>query len=179
MNPTIIITTKLKTNDAVAATALQCLRDDLGYASKMHSIGRQELWWIETEPADVSVCKNLARRLVEETRVFVNPNKHTCRIYLDGFDEFRKSRIADGLFRLNVFVQDIENTAGTSAMKTLRRLYDFASPVLRIRFGILWTLDLSCETPETAAALAEEMAISRSQSMGLLANPHSQSAEVL
>ncbi len=150
----------LKVNDPTALTAHETLQRALGYGRVVAGVGRSEVWGFRwtgaADPAPV------LERLARETNLLLNPNKHRMEI-----------AVADGALapRGNVWALVWTQGEGSDLEETLRRHRLLAGELPQVRRGTLWELDLACP-PEDRVRLAEEIAVARERSRGLLANPH-------
>ncbi|MBN1879627.1 hypothetical protein JW823_05910 [bacterium] len=180
MKSRYILTTLLKTRDAIAATASYTLRHDMGYESVLLDAKREDYWSIELDyavsPGDsVTIMTELA----EKTKVFVNPNKHRYAIQPEGTIHSAPCPDNPGSFSIPVVISSFDDRAGTTAMQTLNDLYSVGKNVRSVQSGVLWTLVLKAESLDAARRIAEDIAVTRSRTEGLLANPHYESILIL
>lgn len=172
---TVELVVRLKIPDVTALTAANAIRRRLGYADRLLELQRADYYRLELDVPDRAAAEALARELAEETNLFVNPNKHVFEVR---FPEDRAGGApAPGEQVVSVLVTTPDDTSGAGIAATLRgpRGYDAVSAV---ETGVLWTLRLKADSPEAARAMAEEIAITRSQSQGILMNPHFQEIEM-
>jgi hypothetical protein len=178
MNAKYVLTTVLKTRDAVAATAGYTLVHDLGYEGVLKGIIREDYWLVHLDLPENMDIDSLMVELAENTRIFVNPNKHHYSIHPDGSLQSTKNKDTQS-FLVRLLVTNIDNRTGQHALATLKALYKTGEHVLAIHNGILWTLDIIADTLNDARKIAESMAITCSRTEGLLANPHCETVLVL
>lgn len=177
MNGKYVLTTTLKTRDAVEATANHTLKNDLGYQDILARISRQDYWEIAlSQRSDPSTEQALMVKLAEETRVFVNPNKHIYEIL--PLDAIAARKVEPGIYRIPVAVRSIDDRKGTSALKTLVSLYGYGEQIKAIGNGVLWTLDIQAESMTKAMEIAERIVVTNHRRSGLLANPHYETVQL-
>jgi hypothetical protein len=157
----------LKVADATALTACEALQRALGYGRAVRSVRRSDLWAFRWS-APVEAAEVLGR-LARETNLLLNPNKHHLEI-----------RVGEAKLepRGNVWVLVATPGDGTELEETLVRHRLAGGTAPRVRRGTLWELDLDADPPERIR-LAGEIAVTRSRTSGLLANPHVEDAVVL
>ena len=165
----------LKIPDVTALTAANAIRRRLGFAEKLRELHRADYYRLELEVADRASAERLVREMAEQTNLFVNPNKHVFEVR---FPEDRDGGGAtDGERVVNVLVTSPDDTSGEGLAATLRGHLGYDA-VRSVATGVLWTLRLAADSDEAARAMAEEIAVTRSQSQGILMNPHFQEIEV-
>jgi hypothetical protein len=179
MTSTILITTKLKTNDAVAATAFQCLTSDMQSHQFLKKLSRWECWFVTFQGIENSSLDRFVQTLIQDTRVFVNPNKHSYHVYFNIEELLKNNRSKNGNYIFRCFISDIDDTVGENSRNTLHNLYDLSEQILKIEFGILWEIETEAANFEEALCAAKSICITESQEKGLLANPHSQKIKFL
>jgi hypothetical protein len=148
----------------VAVTAFGTLTRGLNYGGVLTGIERSDLWSVTAAPGEVDLAA-LGDQLVNRTSVFVNPNKHRCRVWSEGSDAATMSGDAW------ILVWDSEETEGRRALAELRGA-GFDRKVEAISKATLWRLSLAESAKGRELALAEEMAVAVRREQGLLANPH-------
>lgn len=180
MTRRLVLTTVLKTRDAVAATADYTLRHDMGYEGVLCNVQREDFWCVALDDTGSTAnIESMMKDLAEKTRVFVNPNKHRYSIKSEGSIRTEADPEKTGRYRVPVLVRSIEDRAGENALKTLHALYQVGKTVRAIESGVLWTLDIQAGSEEEARGIAEKIAVTRTRLEGLLANPHYESVKVL
>jgi len=172
---TVELVVNLKIPDVTALTAANAIRRRLGYADRLLELHRADYYRLELDVPDRAAAEALLRELAEDTNLFVNPNKHVFEVR---FPEDRDGgEAAPGEQVVNVLVTSPDDSSGAGIASTLRGHLGYAA-VSSVATGVLWTLRLVADSPEDARAMAEEIAITRSQSQGILMNPHFQEIEV-
>ena len=165
----------LKIPDVTALTAANAIRRRLGYGEALESLERADYYRIEIDVDERDLAEKLAREMAEQTNLFVNPNKH---MYDVRFPEDRgENAQADGAWVVNVLVTSPDDSSGDGIASALtgRLGYD---QVEGVDTGVLWTLHIRAESEAEAREIAEKITVTRSQSEGLLMNPHFQEYEV-
>jgi hypothetical protein len=156
----------LKVMDATALTARETLQRFLGYDGRVADVARSEVWGFVWEGGGDP--RGTLERLVRETNLIQNPNKHRTEIAV-GEEPLHP--------RGNVWVLVAVPGAGEDLADTLARHRLVGGEIPRTARGILWELQL--EAPEGGLGpLAEEIAVVRSHARGLLANPQVEDAAV-
>jgi hypothetical protein len=175
-----IVTTALKTRDAVAETAYQTLTNNMKYSGIVTGLTRQDWWKVDLiTDNDQNETESIIKELAEKTRVFVNFNKHSYRIIPNGTDAFSPDKTTDGQYVIHILIQNREDRAGKNALKTLQALYDKGKYVANTENGVLWTLILNADSEQQAHEYAEDIAKTQSRDRGLLANTSYQNIFVL
>jgi hypothetical protein len=156
----------LKVMDPTALTARETLQRFLGYDGRVLDVARSEIWGFRWEgDADP---RGVLDRLVRETNLIRNPNKHRTEIVVG--DE----RLGP---RGNVWVLVAVPGTGEDLAETLARHRLVGGEIPRTARGTLWELQLDPGGAELGP-LAEEIAVVRSHERGLLANPQVEDAIV-
>jgi phosphoribosylformylglycinamidine (FGAM) synthase PurS component len=160
----------LKIPDVTAATARQALQRRLGYAALLADLRRADWWRIEVEADSAQAALALGQELAERTNLFVNPNKHryTCQT------AWTPEPAGDGQTTVGVVTGFHDDASSELTAHALQGRLGYGGRVLSLDHGTCWSLVLNEPDPAKAVALAEAMAVSRTRSDGLLANPHSQ-----
>jgi hypothetical protein len=127
-------------------------------------VERSDLWSLSTRLQSAQL-KELADRLVNRTSVFVNPNKHSWRVWSEGAQVETVSSDAW------VLVWGAEETEGRRAHAELRGA-GFEGQIEKVAKATLWRLSFEEGAKGDALSLAEEMAVALKRERGLLANPH-------
>lgn len=151
--------------DLTAVTAWEALKGPLRYGGVLEGLERADLWgvWTRREGGGVS---ELAKELVSRTSVFVNPNKHGWRVWA-GESESEEGR-GRGAW---ILVWALDDTEGRAALAALRSS-GFEEDVDWVAKATLWTLRPTSSAAARALEIAEEIAVAKGRSRGLLANPH-------
>jgi len=151
--------------DLQAVTALEALRGALGYSKYLDGLRRADLWGVWS-PEGPEALRGLSDRLVRETSVFINPNKHRWRLWAGGDDN---DRIAGGdAWALIWPVDDAEGRSATAALRSS----GFVKSMSWVAKGTLWTFRFTASGRGRELALAEEITVAVQRDRGLLANPH-------
>lgn len=176
-----ILTTALKTRDAVAETAFHTMTHDMGYQNILTDLKREDYWKIELESRlDGRDPGSIMTELAEKTRVFVNINKHVYTI------RDQKTRHPTGqdsgpekTFIVHVLIINTDDRTAKNALATLRDLYPAGRYVRSLENGVMWTLTIHADSNWQAQSIAREIAVTESRERGLLANPHYQNVILL
>lgn len=159
----------LKGPDLVTLTAKNTLWHELGYKNTLIDLKREDRWAIRilaTNPEEI------ARELVERTKVFVNPNRHTFRI---GRERERRR----GVYKVGVLISEVEDLEGRRALGTLWDTYGYKGKVMGVEYGVLWSMEIRASDKAEAERLAKEMTLTRSTKKGLLLNPYFQRFRIM
>jgi len=167
----------LKIPDVTALTAANALRRRMGYAATLKQLRRADYYRLDLALADPEAALELAKELAERTNLFDNPNKHVYELrVLAARGEQVGSE--DGAYALNVLVTDPADGSGEGMLAALRGRLGYGDRVQGLLTGTLWTMVLAAESPERARQMAEDIAVTKARSQGLLMNPHFQECEV-
>lgn len=178
MNHIGILTTTLKTRDAVAETAFRSLTHDMPYQKILAGLKRQDFWKIELMPElDDRDPKRIMTELAEKTRVFVNINKHVYAI--QDVDFFKTIKHPTEKYTVYALITNRDNRTAEQALKTLQALYPVGKYVKYLENGVLWIITLRADSVQSAQKIAKEIAVTESRERGLLANPHYQNVIIL
>ncbi|MFH1277754.1 MAG: hypothetical protein ABIK65_05195 [Candidatus Eisenbacteria bacterium] len=109
-------------------------------------------------------------RLVRESNLFVNPNKHTFRFT----EDYRSGWTGEAVL---LTVRGREDLEGEVARETLETRYRLGG-LEEIRYATLWVMRLRGVGGDEALARAEALAVTTGPKGGLLVNPHFQDYEV-
>lgn len=150
--------------DLVAVTAYGTLAGPLNYGDLLKRVERADLWSLSTGVRGREL-ESLADRLVHRTSVFVNPNKHTWRVWSEGADEERVDSDAW------VLVWDSEETEGRRAHAELRA-GGYGGEIEKVSKATLWRLSFADPARGRELSIANEVAVALRRDRGLLANPH-------
>ncbi|MGI5820035.1 MAG: phosphoribosylformylglycinamidine synthase subunit PurS [Armatimonadota bacterium] len=172
---TVELVVGLKIPDVTALTAGNAIRRRLGYDDVLSSLSRADYYRIDLDVDDRDIAEKLVREMAEETNLFVNPNKH---MYDVQFPEHRGANAnVDGEWLVNVLVTSPDDSSGEGIASALtgRLGYDQVSGV---ETGVLWTMRIKAGSEAEAREVAESITVTRSQSQGILMNPHFQEYEM-
>lgn len=154
----------LRARDLAALTAEETIRRRVAGGGHLDRLDRADLWEFDSDGA--GVFRDGLERLVRESNLFVNPNKHTFRFTGD----YRTGWTGDVTL---VTVRGREDLDGAVARETLETRYHL--PGLRdVRYASLWVMRFTGVAPGERAALAESLAVTTGPKGGLLVNPHYQ-----
>jgi phosphoribosylformylglycinamidine (FGAM) synthase PurS component len=165
----------LKIPDVTALTAGNAIRRRLGYEDILSSLDRADYYRIDLDVADRETAEQLTREMAEDTNLFVNPNKH---VYEVRFPEDRGANAnQDGEWLVNVLVTNPDDSSGEGIASALsgRLGYD---DVVSVATGVLWSMRIIADSEDAARDVAEDITVTRSQSQGILMNPHFQEYEL-
>lgn len=172
---TVELVVSLKIPDVTALTAANAIRRRLGYADRLLALHRADYYRLELDVPDRETAEALTREMAEQTNLFVNPNKHVYEVrFPEDHDGGEK---APGEQIVHVLVTCPDDSTGEGIASMLRGHLGYEA-VRTVSTGVLWTLHLAADSPEEARAMAEDIAITRSQSKGILMNPHFQEMEL-
>lgn len=169
-----------KTVDLVAATARGTIARDMGYGERLLGLDREDYWRIEVA-AEGEGAVRLAEELAHRTKLFVNPNKHTCRIRVDGSPVGGSAEPAgaEGGHVVCALVHFRDDEKAELAADTLRRTLGYGDTIRSVTRGTWWRLEIAAAAPDEARRIAEEIVVTRGVDEGLLMNPHSQEYRLL
>ncbi len=165
----------LKIPDVTALTAGNAIRRRLGYEDELSALDRADYYRIDLDVDDREAAEALATEMAEETNLFVNPNKH---VYELRFAEDRGANAGqDGEWLVNVLVTSPDDSSGEGIASALtdRHGYD---QVAGVETGVLWSMHIAGDSEDAAREIAENITVTRSQSQGILINPHFQEYEM-
>jgi len=178
MSRIYVLTTTLKTRDAVEATANHTLRMDLAYDDVLAGIYRKDYWEIhladnvgsdmESSREDAEMA--LLIRMADDTRVFVNPNKHVYKVV--PLDVIKSEKVSDHVYRIPVSIRNIDGKKGKQAYGTLASMYGMGDSIRMIHGGVIWVLEIRAENIDSAKEIAMKIVTTTHRRSGLLANPH-------
>lgn len=177
MSRVYILTTELKTRDAVAATAAYTLMHEMDYGRFLKAVGRKDYWRITLADDDDTDPMGFMEFLARSTRVFVNPNKHRWDVRTPG--DLASDGAGENLYRVNAVVRSRDDRHGDAALGTLINLYETGSRVVSVESGVLWELTLAAESLHDARDRALRIVETRHRREGLLANLHYETVEIL
>lgn len=166
---------RLKIPDVTALTAAGALRRRMGYAEVLKSLKRADYFRLQLNVADSAAAIELATELAEKTNVFVNPNKHVYEVRAGSHQAVAES---DGRHVVHVLVTDPTDGSAEGALSALQGRLGYGERVTGLVKGVLWSLELACESRARAEELAREIAVTTARDQGLLLNPHFQECEI-
>jgi phosphoribosylformylglycinamidine (FGAM) synthase PurS component len=146
--------------DPTALTARETLRHALGFGDSVREVSRSEViafqWKGEID------ARAVLDRLVQDTNLLQNPNKHHLEIAV-GSESLGP--------RGNIWVLVSREGDGAALGPSLARRRLVRGEAPETALGTLWELSLE-GTPENRRRLAQSMAVARGRVAGLLSNPH-------
>ncbi len=165
----------LKIPDVTALTAGNAIRRRLGYEDVLNAFTRADHYRLDLDVSDREAAAKLVREIADETNLFVNPNKH---VYELRFPEDRGANAnVDGEWLVNVLVTSPDDSSGDGIRSALNARLGYEQ-VSAVETGVLWTMRIKAGTEEQARDVAESITVTRSQSQGILMNPHFQEYEM-
>ena len=166
----------LKIPDVTALTAANAIRRRLGYADTLAEFRRADYYCLDLDADDEAAALDLVRDMAERTNLFVNPNKHSFTVRT--LDERGGGGDGDGTHTINVLVTDPADASPAGILGSLQGMSAYGEVVQGVRRGVLWTMKLVADSEQQAMKMAEDITVTRSQSQGLLMNPHFQEYEM-
>ena len=157
----------LRVVDRVALTALQTIRDRLGYGEMLEDLTRQDYYRLAVA-GDEEESLTYLRKIAETTTVFANPNKETFSVDLVRRPLSRERRHV-------ALVYPHEGPFDESLYRHLALDLRFDRVVAAGR-GVAWTLRLA---PGVDDKYVEEILATRERTRGLLINPHAEKYELV
>lgn len=175
----IEILVRLATADPWSFTVLDTLRRKLGLAEVV-GVVRMKAWHLGFEAVDPRKGREIVDRLLSDTALLANPNRDRWCVR-----EVREAPPAQNLWRrqkdaLDAYVVKVADTGdlvGKSLLRVLNARLGIVEAV-DARFSSVWVIETGVGEPRSAA-VAAEIAVSRSWRRGLLSNPHFQDAQVI
>jgi phosphoribosylformylglycinamidine (FGAM) synthase PurS component len=168
------LSVRLKIPDVTALTAANAVRRRLGYADRLVELRRADHYVFGVEAPSVEAAEALVREMAQRTSLFVNPNKHVFETRAAG----APGPPADGgVYEVRCLVRDADFDPGPGILARLQKL-SYGEAVRCVRAGTMWTLKLRADDADQALAMGRDIAVTRSRSQGLFANPHYQTCEV-
>lgn len=169
----------LKITDNTARSALYALHQRMGM-NMISQIKRWDVWELECS-GTASGAERCVKDWVENTALFMNPNKHHYRMNSAAESVLTASMLPeqcrhDGA----IFVYDREDGYGEAVLHTLQAKSCAAEPNLKVNkalHGVWW--DIALQQPNSdSKKIIESLAYSTHRTSGLFANPHYQNARV-
>lgn len=166
----------LKITDNTARSALYALHQRMGMPH-ISQLKRWDVWELELDGGQ-DAAENCVRDWVENTALFMNPNKHHYKIHtvdcpiLDAAQppEFRHSTGS-------IFVYDREDGHGEAVMHTLQSMLKPPLSLKRLLHGVWWDITVNQSNVNLKNTL-DSLALTTHRTSGLFANPHYQNAKV-
>ena len=165
----------LKIPDVTALTAGNAIRRRLGYEDTLSAFTRADYYRLDLDVSDREAAEKLVSEIAEGTNLFVNPNKH---VYELRFPEDRGANAnVNGEWLVNVLVISPDDTSGDGMRSALNGRLGYQQ-VTGVQTAVLWTMRVKADSEEQAREIAESITVTRSQSQGILMNPHFQEFEM-
>jgi len=165
----------LKIPDVTALTAGNAIRRRLGDEDVLSSLTRADYYRIDLDVDDREAAEALVSEMAEETNLFVNPNKHVYE--LRNPESRGEAANDDGEWLVNVLVTSPDDSSGEGIASALNGRLGYGD-VSAVETGVLWTMQIVADNEEAAREVAESITVTRSQSQGILMNPHFQEYEL-
>ncbi len=172
---TVELVVGLKIPDVTALTAGNAIRRRLGYEDVLSALDRADYYSIDFDVEDRATAEELASEMAEETNLFVNPNKHVFE--LRNPENRGANANVDGEWLVNVLVTSPDDSSGEGIASALQGRLGYEQ-VASVETGVLWSMRIIADSEEAAREVAESITVTRSQSQGILMNPHFQDYEI-
>jgi phosphoribosylformylglycinamidine (FGAM) synthase PurS component len=168
---------RLKAEDPWSFTALETLNRKMGMP-EVAALERARSWTLVFEDDDRKEARRAVDSILRETALLANPNRDvwTVREAGDRVDPGFWKQADAGSRSFVVRVAGREDLAGSSTLSIIRRRLEMTT-VREVAFRTIWLLEIS-PGDRDPAELAQDIALARTWKRGLLANPHSQEAEI-
>lgn len=162
--------------DLPAVTATHTIKHLMGYGDKLLEVRRADHYRLELAVEETEQALKLGKKMVEETLVFVNPNKQIAKVVTPNKLNTLLPPPKAG-FRVLALVSERDDNLASYILSNLRDTLGY-NEVKNLTRGVLWFLLWSAPEKE-AHRLTEEVMVTHSRKAGLLSNPHSQRAEIV
>jgi len=162
---------RLKIPDVTALTAANALRRRLGYGEVLADLKRADHYLFTVEASSAEEAEALVRQIAQKTTLFVNPNKHVFETRVVTGEDTVTER--EGIYEVRCLVRDADFDPGEAMRQALGKL-GFGDKITALQAGTLWILKLRAASASQALEIARDIAITKSRSRGLFANPHYQ-----
>jgi hypothetical protein len=192
MSAELTLTVALRGPDPVALTAQHALTHRLGYAGLLDEVGRRDVWRLTVEASGVAEALAVAGSWVTRSNLFVIPNKHVYELGAGrgpggpqvagggGTPSGGVGRGGRGASRAAWVVTWSEpDLEGEAAIRLIRARFG-GRELGGARKALAWLVRFTSRVdPADVLRLADEIAVARARTRGLLANPHFQSVAVV
>ena len=170
---------KLLAPDPWSFTVFDTLNRKFGL-EEIVGIERIKSWDLEYDVVAAEQALEATGRILRETVLLANPNRDISQMRADVSEPAKpgiwKMRDAvKGAFVVKV--RDMSDQVGDGVTRIARLRLGMGS-LERVRFSTAWVIEMS-SGESRSREIAGEVALLKSRGKGLLANPHSQEAEVL
>ncbi|MBU0567788.1 phosphoribosylformylglycinamidine synthase subunit PurS [bacterium] len=167
---------KLKTPDLVALTARHTLIKEMGYEDILEDLTRQDYYRFKIN-LEEKRAEEIVKEIALNSKIFVNPNKHTYRI--GKWDDPQKRVPRSGKWEeIKVLTFYLEDGQASLMKETLWNTYGYKE-VSDLQRGTLWSFALREKDREKAKKIVREIVLTTSSKKGLLINPHCQDYRIL
>ena len=172
----IEVLVRLIVPDPWSFTVFDTLRRKFGL-TEIVDVRRLRGWDIQVETDDEDEARSTVESIMAETALLANPNRD--RYFVRSRPgpipmDFLKVDEKGQVFVIKVI--DIDDIIGRSKQNIVRERLGIKT-IKRITYSTIWLLEIAGDS-DMAQGLASEVAVAREWRKGLLANPHSQRAEV-
>lgn len=154
----------LRNRGLTALTAEETLRRRVSGGEALERLDQADLW--EFRHRGGERFREQLEKLVRESNLFVNPNKHSFRFT----EDFRSGWSGDPVL---LTVRGRDDLEGEVARETLGTRYRLEG-LEEVRYATLWIFRFRGLPEEEALARAETLAVTTGPKGGLLVNPHFQ-----
>jgi hypothetical protein len=182
MNADLALTIALRGADPTALTAEHALCNRLGYASVLAALERRDFWRLAVESSGMAEALTLAGSWVTRSNLFVNPNKHIYELAATRGTARAASRGPGGRGSTRtawVVAWSEPDIDGEAAVRLIHTRFG-GRELIGARRATVWMLRFAPGVePARTLKLADEIALARTRTRGLLTNPHLQSMAVV
>ncbi len=177
----LLVSTKLKTKDPVAATVKTVLTADMGYGGIVLEVLREELWAVEASARDRNAAYGLCEKVALNTWVLYNPNKHLLSLDVKekGLPFLEGRKHTPPVYDITVVTRFNRDEKENSALKFLNEILPGAGRFPGVKKFTLWHIKIKAGSRDEAVSVAHDIAEARSIGSGLLANLNSQEFQVV
>ena len=174
----LTLAVELKSADPVALTAAHALTHRLGFGKVLAELRRMDLWRLRVEAAGIPDALALAGSWITGSNRFVNPNKHVYELSARGGEGAGSAGRGSGRVAWVVATSE-PDLDGEAAARLIRDRFG-GRELVEARRAVAWMLRFApAVNPAEVRRLAESMAVARSRTRGLLANPHFQPVAIV
>lgn len=166
----------LKITDNTARSALYALQNRMGMPF-INALKRWDVWELELA-ASSNESEECVKDWVENTAIFMNPNKHIYKI------QQANAPILDTnnppLFcqtQGSIFVYDREDGHSESVLQSLQKSHKNGQNVKSLMHGVWWDISFD-DTVTDGSKYIKELAETTHRTSGLFSNPHYQDVKL-
>lgn len=160
----IYLLVSLRARGLTALTAEETIRRRVAGGDALERLDQADLW--EFRHRGEKGFREELEKLVRESNLFVNPNKHSFRFT----EEYRTGWAREAVL---LTVRGREDLEGEVARETLGTRYRLEG-LEEVRYSTLWVVRFKDVAGDEALARAEALAVTTGPKGGLLVNPHFQ-----